>query len=121
MLRSCSNPNCSVQFDHRISKCPACGTPPAFASATHASATGADAGISGLDPGSPICPYCGNVMERGAVLGDRYRLKWLPADKPLTLGIWALDGQPIGEGGAFSRPRVDGQSCVSCGKIIVRD
>src|SRR5687768_14798464 len=52
---------------------------------------------------SSACPYCGHAMQAGAVIGDRYKLKWLPADKSLTLGIWAAEGEPIGEKQLLSR------------------
>ena len=60
-------------------------------------------------------------MELGRILGDRYRLKWLRADIPLTAGIWALGGVDIGHGGPLTlrRPYVNGWRCAPCGKIIV--
>jgi hypothetical protein len=60
-------------------------------------------------------------MERGRIIGDRYLLKWLSADVPLALGIWAVGGTSIGQGGflSFVRPHVNGWRCAPCGKMIV--
>ena len=60
-------------------------------------------------------------MEVGRILGDRYRLKWLRADIPLTVGVWALGGVDVGHGGplTFTRPYARGWRCDPCGRIIV--
>ena len=65
------------------------------------------------------CPYCGATMQPGAILGDRYRLKWLPDSASLTLGIWAIDAEPIGQKSLLSRAQVDGMKCDSCRRIVV--
>ncbi len=65
------------------------------------------------------CPFCGATMERGAILGDRYKLKWLPDDESLALGIWAVTAESIGHKTLLSRPRIDGMKCTSCRKIVV--
>jgi len=65
------------------------------------------------------CPFCGNRMEDGAILGDRYRLKWMPAGQSMALGIFALGGEPIGENKLLSRPQVEGMRCTACRKMIL--
>jgi len=50
------------------------------------------------------CPYCNAEMKVGAIFGDRYKLKWMPEDKRLILGIWAHDSLKLGDGIAFGRP-----------------
>ena len=64
------------------------------------------------------CPFCNAPMQAGAVLGDRYALKWQPDDKAKILGIWST-GHTIGEKKLLSRPSVSGFRCASCSKIIV--
>jgi hypothetical protein len=64
------------------------------------------------------CPYCNEEMQPGAVIGDRYALKWQPDDKAKILGIWST-GHKIGTKGLLSRPNVTGFRCSSCEKIIV--
>ncbi len=65
------------------------------------------------------CPYCQEEMVYGRVLGDRYRLKWMPDDKKLLLGIWAQDSIPIGEdSGGFGRPVLKSYICKKCNKLI---
>lgn len=60
-------------------------------------------------------------MQAGRIIGERYQLKWLAAEIPLTLGIWAVGGIPIGQGGfmQFNRPHAWGWRCSMCAKIIV--
>ena len=65
-----------------------------------------------------LCPYCGELMQEGAILGDRYRLKWQPADQSLVMGIWS-SGHSIGEKSLLQRPRVTGYRCANCETIIV--
>jgi hypothetical protein len=65
------------------------------------------------------CPYCGQSMQAGAVLGDRYQLKWLPNDESLFMGVWAVTGEPIGEKGMLQRPKVRGLRCDQCRRIVL--
>jgi hypothetical protein len=65
------------------------------------------------------CPYCNREMTKGYVYGDRYKLKWLPEDKKLFLGIWANGGVELGQGGNIGRARVKSYMCRSCNKIII--
>ncbi|MBC7856045.1 MAG: hypothetical protein IAF94_21660 [Pirellulaceae bacterium] len=70
---------------------------------------------------SLCCPFCSRPMEPGRILGNTYRLKWLRADIPLALGIWALGGIGLGRGGqpTFIRPHLFGWRCAPCGKLIL--
>jgi hypothetical protein len=72
-----------------------------------------------VNPNSTACPFCGQPMQAGAVIGDRYQLKWLPADRSLTLGIWAAAGEPIGQWAMFKRSQIRGMRCNRCRRIIV--
>lgn len=65
------------------------------------------------------CPYCQSELIPGFIYGDRYALKWLPEDKPLAGGIFAVGGEQIGTKSPFSRPRVKGYKCNNCNKIII--
>ena len=65
------------------------------------------------------CPYCGQEMINGYIYGDRSKLKWLPAEKNLILGIWAKDSIELGEGEGFRRSRVNASMCHWCGKLII--
>jgi hypothetical protein len=91
--------------------------PPGKAAAPVAPAPQAGPGISA----APQCPFCRCPLQAGRIIGERYQLKWLSNDIPLTLGIWAVGGHPIGHGGfmQFNRPHVYGWRCANCCKIIV--
>lgn len=71
--------------------------------------------------GNPACPFCRGPMAPGRIVGERYQLKWLDDETPLTMGIWAVGGTPIGKGGFMTmvRPHINGWRCVPCGKIVV--
>ena len=60
------------------------------------------------------------LLERSAD-GAQPLERWLAADAPLTMGIWAMGGLEIGHGGfmQFNRPHVYGWRCAHCCKIIV--
>ena len=66
-----------------------------------------------------ICPYCQTPMELGSILGDRYKLKWLPKGKKLFLGIWAKGALILGKRG-FNRPKLEGWHCSKCKLIITK-
>lgn len=65
------------------------------------------------------CPYCSGVMINGYIYGDRYKLKWLPEEKNLLLGVWARGCIELGEGGGLERSRVKASMCPGCGKLII--
>ena len=65
------------------------------------------------------CPFCGEEMVRGYIYGDRYALKWLPEEKDLVLGLWAVGGIKLGEDSPAGRPRVKSNNCNTCSKIII--
>lgn len=64
------------------------------------------------------CPYCEREMIPGTIYGDRYRMKWMPKDKKLILGIWVHDSIPLGNL-TFGRPRIDAAYCNYCKKMII--
>ena len=68
------------------------------------------------------CPWCNHEMIPGKVYGDRLPLKWLNEDRKLTLGIWAIGGDTVGQYGrlgGFTRPRATGHRCLACKNIII--
>ena len=65
------------------------------------------------------CPFCNEEMRNGYIYGDRYPLKWLPEKKNLVLGLWAMGGDTLGEGGFVDRPRVKANKCNACNKLII--
>lgn len=66
-----------------------------------------------------LCPYCNEEMAKGNILGDRYRLKWMPADKSLALGIWAKDSIMLGECKFGRRPQLEAYFCAKCSKMLI--
>jgi len=59
-------------------------------------------------------------MIKGNIIGDRYKLKWLPEAQKLFMGIWASGGIKLGRGeGLFGRPKVEAFMCNACHKIIL--
>ncbi|MEX0715600.1 MAG: PF20097 family protein [Planctomycetaceae bacterium] len=50
---------------------------------------------------------------------DRRRLTWLPFDRLLFLGLFAIEGGKVGKSGLLSRPRAAGHRCPRCRTIIV--
>ena len=73
-------------------------------------------GATGI--GKVPCPFCEEEMQPGAILGDRYTLKWQPEDKAMVAGIWST-GHTIGTKQFLSRPKASGFRCDNCKKIIV--
>lgn len=69
---------------------------------------------------NPRCPFCGEAMQAGAVLGDRYSLKWQPNNREMMLGIWST-GHTIGKQTWLGRPRAYGHRCATCKKIILEE
>ena len=67
------------------------------------------------------CPICESTMERGKVYGDTYSLKWLPYDKKLFWGIWAIGADKIDCRTFLSmgRPFIGGFKCMNCKKIFL--
>ena len=65
------------------------------------------------------CPYCGKESVAGTLVGDDYKMKWMPADKKLLLGIWAMGAMPVGKGGLVGRAKLPANFCNSCKKIMV--
>lgn len=65
------------------------------------------------------CPYCNGEMIKGYIYGDNYKMKWLPEDKGLFLGIWAKGGIGLGEVGWVGRPKIKSYMCKNCNKIII--
>ncbi|HBZ85825.1 MAG TPA: hypothetical protein DEO67_01620 [Candidatus Edwardsbacteria bacterium] len=58
-------------------------------------------------------------MVRGYIYGDRYKLKWLPEEKSLLLGLWAIGSSKLGEFAGFGRPKVGANMCQACRKFII--
>ena len=65
------------------------------------------------------CPYCNGEMIRGFIYGDRVKLKWLPEDKKLLLGLWAIDSIELGQYEGIGRPRAEAYMCNECNKFII--
>lgn len=66
------------------------------------------------------CPYCKKEMSSGSVVGDEYRLKWLPADKKLLFGFLASGAIPVGTGDVVLKADVPAYFCEDCNKIIFK-
>lgn len=66
------------------------------------------------------CPYCKKEMVSGSVVGDEYRLKWLPADKKMLFGIFATGAIPVGTGDIALKADVPAHFCENCNKIIFK-
>jgi hypothetical protein len=65
------------------------------------------------------CPYCNVEMTKGKIIGNQYKLKWLPENRRLFMGIWAFGGIKLGQGGLLSRAKVKSFMCHACNKIIL--
>jgi len=69
-----------------------------------------------------ICPICGNEMEKGKLYGGRYTLKWLPYDKELFLGTFAIGSDKIDSRTKKEKskaPFVRCDKCTKCRRYIV--
>lgn len=65
------------------------------------------------------CPYCDDEMTKGYIYGDRYSMKWLPAEKKLLFGILAKGGIELGEFNWLERPKIETHMCHKCNKLII--
>lgn len=66
------------------------------------------------------CPFCGAEMEEGRLIGNKFKMKFMPDDKGLVLGIWAMDGIPLGKKSFPGRAVIpDTWRCEKCGKYII--
>lgn len=67
-----------------------------------------------------ICAKCENKMVAGNLLGDRYALKWMPADEKLMLGIFAKNNITFkNSGGLLGRPKVEAYVCQTCNTMTI--
>jgi hypothetical protein len=67
---------------------------------------------------SLTCPFCGELMEPGSILGTRHPLRWQPRDRP-TFSFWPTGHRISRWRGLFGRPKVHGWRCAKCRRIIV--
>lgn len=66
------------------------------------------------------CPFCGQEMTDGTLIANNYRVKFVPEDKKLMLGIWANDSIPLGRKPILGRATVpDAWNCSKCGKYVI--
>lgn len=64
------------------------------------------------------CPYCEEEMKLGVIYGDRYPLKWIPAEKDKgVLFQWFSKGIKLTD--IFVNDKVESFCCDSCKKIII--
>ncbi len=64
------------------------------------------------------CPYCQRELVEGYIYGDRYLLKWLPANKKLFLGL-ACGSEKLPNVENSFRPKVRAYRCYECKKMII--
>lgn len=64
------------------------------------------------------CPFCENILVDGFIYGDRYALKWLPKNKKLFLGLFAVGGIKISDY-EQGRPGVRALNCSNCKKMVI--
>ncbi|MCR8969081.1 PF20097 family protein [Facklamia sp. 7083-14-GEN3] len=66
------------------------------------------------------CPNCGSEMVKGNLIGDRYAIKWQPADKKLVAGIFANGGFALKDNSSlFGRPKTEAYVCENCELLTV--
>lgn len=65
------------------------------------------------------CPYCKKEMIEGYIYGESYALKWLPADKELLGGTFALGGIKLKSSMFGGRQNVKAFNCLDCNKLII--
>lgn len=64
------------------------------------------------------CLYCEEEMEQGVINGDRYSLKWVPAEKDKgVLFQWISKGIKLSD--TFADNSAEVFCCESCKKIII--
>ena len=62
------------------------------------------------------CPYCKKEMQKGFILGERYGVRWYPADSDL----WADEERSFilaTPGGSYGA-RAESWCCAECRKVI---
>lgn len=65
------------------------------------------------------CPFCKQEMVEGKIFGEGYGLKWLPLNKKLFLGIWAVGGIKLKNSSFWGRTSTSALYCGECEKIII--
>ncbi len=65
------------------------------------------------------CPYCGNEMLDGKLLGDHKALRWQPQDKKMLFGLWACGGLTVGSHTPTQRAEARAWYCSYCKKLII--
>ncbi|MBJ8350304.1 PF20097 family protein [Streptococcus zalophi] len=66
------------------------------------------------------CPKCHKEMTQGFIYGDRYALKWSPADKKALGGIWVTDGIKLKTNAKLlGRPKTVTFACETCDHLII--
>ncbi|MCI9138432.1 hypothetical protein D7X25_31600 [bacterium 1XD42-8] len=66
------------------------------------------------------CPYCNQEMENGTIYGNRYKIKFIPRNKKLFAGIWAIDAIPLGERSFIGRANIPNvKRCKWCEKYLI--
>lgn len=60
------------------------------------------------------CPYCQTELEKGALCGGKYPMKWYRKDAPFFENTLMFGGEPIS-----GESRIEAYRCNNCGKIIV--
>lgn len=66
------------------------------------------------------CPYCGNRMVRGRIIGGVKKMKWVPYGEDLMFGLWSKNSIPLGDAGSLtSGSTMPAYYCEVCNKMIL--
>jgi hypothetical protein len=65
------------------------------------------------------CPYCGNAMQKGSIVGGAFRLHWLWEGERNAFWRYSDKGIRLGEHSWLKVAQTDAFYCEPCGKFIV--
>ena len=64
------------------------------------------------------CPYCNEDMKLGVIHGDRYALKWIPAEKNKGVFLQTfVKGIKLTDNSGFNT--IKSYLCDNCKKVII--
>ena len=67
------------------------------------------------------CPYCGGLLEQGALYSQSFELAWFPQGKrPPKFGAWSYGGISLGGRSLLHSAHAQASYCPTCKVVIMK-